>query len=122
MTEPQPRPSYDQPPTPAPLPATGEGTGPGQATASSLTPDGGGRGGGARRWLAGAMLVTVGVVAGGGAAHAFTASHITDVPVDVTVAGDGRGPGHRPFDGPPAGVLQDQGTGAQPGGADGEST
>src|SRR3954447_10640954 len=66
----------------------------------------------ARRWLAGAMLVTVGLVAGSGATYAFTSSPTNGTP--GTTAGYGRGGfGGGPRGGLPPGGL-DQGEGSPP--------
>jgi hypothetical protein len=103
MTEQQtPCPSEDQHAAAPPLPAT---TGPTVEPTS----------GKARRWLAGAMLVTVGLVAGSGATYAFTSNPTSNVP--GTTSGYGRGGfGGGPAGGPPPGgfgqsngTLPDQG-------------
>src|SRR4051812_47879501 len=59
----------------------------------------------ARRWLAGAMLVTVGLVAGSGATYAFTSSPTSTTP-GTTV-----GYGHGGFGGGPLGALPSAGPG-----------
>jgi len=95
----------------------------------------------AKRWLAGAMLVTVGVAAGGGAAYALTTtpSPSSDVPgvgSGYRPDGFGRGPiGGAPSEGAVPGEAAvpgqpgqadqgqaEQGTMTQGTGADGEST
>ena len=94
MTEQQhPHPTEDAPATTA-APAT-----PSDETPTTLTEDeptdATASSSRAKRWLAGAMLVTVGLVAGGGTTYAFTANPTGDVP--STVAGYGRGgPGGAP--------------------------
>lgn len=69
----------------------------------------------ARRWLAGAVLVTVGLVAGGGATYAFTsapAATVTGSGQDSEL-GDGTFPGTRPV-GPPPGTGSAGGAGGTP--------
>lgn len=61
-----------------------------------------------RRWLAGATLVTVGLVAGSGATYAFTATN-----------SDGGGTGAMAGYGAPAGGRGGGPMGAPPGGTDG---
>jgi hypothetical protein len=90
MTEQQPPyPAEDQPTAPVAGTAVAE-----EPTSSN-----------ARRWLAGAMLVTVGLVAGSGATYAFTSNPTSSVP--GTTSGYGRGG----FAGgpPPGGFGQEQG-------------
>jgi hypothetical protein len=77
MTEQQtPYPSEDPHPTPSAPQATTEAAE--EATSGK-----------ARRWLAGAMLVTVGLVAGSGTTYAFTSNPTSNVP--GTTSGYGRG-------------------------------
>src|SRR3954466_3116306 len=59
----------------------------------------------ARRWLAGAMLVSVGLVAGSGATYAFTSSPTSTTP-GITM-----GYGHDGFGGGPGGALPSAGPG-----------
>jgi hypothetical protein len=59
----------------------------------------------ARRWLAGAMLVTVGLVAGSGATYAFTSSPTSTTP------GTTMGYGHDRFGAGPRGALPPAGPG-----------
>ena len=62
-----------------------------------------------RRWLAGAMLVTVGLVAGSGATYAFTSNPTSDVPGTTSGYGGGGFGGPPPGGaGPGNGVLPDQ--------------
>lgn len=64
----------------------------------------------AKRWLAGAMLVTVGLVAGSGATYAVTAHPTSEVP--------GYGYGRDGYGGPPPGSGGSDGDGT----TDGEPT
>jgi hypothetical protein len=98
MTEQQtPYPSEDQHPTPSAPQAT---TGAAEEPTS----------GKARRWLAGAMLVTVGLVAGSGTTYAFTSNPTSNAP--GTTSGYGRGGfGGGQLGGPPPGGFgQSNGT------------
>jgi hypothetical protein len=110
MTEQQtPYPSEEQHAAAPPLPAT---------TGTTVEPTSGK----ARRWLAGAMLVTVGLVAGSGATYAFTSTPTSNVP--GTTSGYGRGGfgGGPAGDPPPGGFGQSNGTLPDQGQADGGST
>jgi len=97
MTEQQtPYPSEDQPAAASTVLGTTE-------TSEAPTP------GKARRWLAGAMLVTVGLVAGSGTTYAFTSNPTSNAP--GTTSGYGRGGfGGGPMGGPPGGFGQGEGT------------
>jgi hypothetical protein len=90
---------YPVPTQPAPataVPVTEPG-----ATAAATAPAAGT--GKAKRWLAGAMLVTVGLVTGGGATYALTSTPTSEVP--GTMSGYGG-----PMGGPPGGFGQSDGT------------
>jgi hypothetical protein len=106
MTEQQtPYPSEEQHAAAPPLPAP---------TGTTVEPTSGK----ARRWLAGAMLVTVGLVAGGGATYAFTSNPTSDVPGTTS----GYGPGGFAGGPPPGGFGQSNDTLPDQGQADGGST
>ena len=80
-----------------------------------------------KRWLAGAMLVTVGLVAGSGTTYAFTSNPTSELPGSVSGYGRGAGPLGAPRDGagPAEGTQPDQETGSTDQGtasADGEPT
>ncbi|SDR74139.1 hypothetical protein SAMN04488543_0284 [Friedmanniella luteola] len=93
MTEQQsPHPVPTQPTTQPVRPA-----GAAAATEDRATPPGGGTK--ARRWLAGAMLVTVGLVAGSGATYAFTSDPAT------TGTGQNQGRGMRGYGFPGGGPM-----------------
>ena len=124
MTEQQhPHPAEDAPATTATPPA---------GTLTTLTEDERtdvGSSSKARRWLAGAMLVTVGLVAGGGTTYAFTTNPSSDLP--STVAGYARAGHGGPVGAPPEGLGEDTlpdpqqdgtGSGAAGGTTDGEAT
>ena len=101
MTEQQhPHPAEDAPATTATPPA---------GTLTTLTEDErtdvGSSSSKARRWLAGAMLVTVGLVAGGGTTYAFTTNPSSDLP--STVAGYARAGHGGPVGAPPEGLGED---------------
>ena len=115
MTEhPSPYPVPTQPAPASAPPAATDATG---TTATGRT----------RRWLAGAMLVTVGLVAGGGTTYAFTSNPTSDLPGTVSGYGRGAGPMGNPGDGsgPADGAQPDQESGSTDQGtttADGEPT
>jgi hypothetical protein len=119
MTERQtPYPSEERHAAAPPLPATTGMTGTTGTTGTTVEPTSGK----ARHWLAGAMLVTVGLVAGSGATYAFTSTPTSNVP--GTTSGYGRGGfGGGPAGDPlPGGLGQSNGTLLDQGQADGGST